>query len=138
MKPISVLRLHGFIVNNHEVLAWCGHRWNCYGLLVGDMLRFAHCMACSDDGVAHLVILSGRLNGRPAADLRRRWLTVPNGRPLACARHCLGSRLPEHNCSVLDAWRQRQEAAVNKYLDAVAANGTIIGSDRRAWCGGAA
>lgn len=106
LRPLAVLRLQGFRVDDHgllEVFCWCGHRWNAYGWLPGDTLRYPHCRECSDAGLRHLYVDAGRLTGPARTSLLRRY-------------HGQGDRwMTERQ---VDAWRQRQLQAAARYYKA--------------------
>jgi hypothetical protein len=73
LRSIRIKRLPGF-VDGDRVYAWCGHRWNQYGVLLGDMLRYSHCAACDEEGVSHYIVLGRSLPGSVLRGLRRRYL----------------------------------------------------------------
>ncbi len=130
LRPITVLRLNGFVVTERwgtDVYAFCGHRWNVYGYLPEDMLRYPHCWVCRDAGVSHLVILTGWLFGRQSAGLRARY------RGSSTCGRCPGGRSPDHACWRVRERRRRQWAAVRRYIDATIANGTAPGNLPRPW-----
>jgi hypothetical protein len=74
LRSIRIKRLLGFVDSSDRVYAWCGHRWNQYGMLPGDMLRYSHCAACDEEGVSHYIVLGRSLPGSALRGLRRRYL----------------------------------------------------------------
>lgn len=72
-EPFRAIRIEALIFEDGrprttDVAAWCGHRWNTYGVLPHDMLRVSHCAVCSEADIRHLVVIVGRMD---TAELRR-------------------------------------------------------------------
>ena len=86
-RAIRAVWLPGLSVPGDGVYAFCGHRWNLYGYLAGDMVRWPHCSDCSGAGFSHAVGTVDALRSDWAA-LRRgykgngddRWRSDPKWR----------------------------------------------------------
>jgi hypothetical protein len=108
MKPFNCIRLIGFVsevVGVPQVFAWCGHRWNCYGLLSPDMLRVAHCQECSRADISHLAI--PHLTTKAVLRSIRQRYKTQNG--LAAMRRSGHGRK--------ESWQQKQREFVRSLFD---------------------